>query len=232
MCGRFLLQGTCEIIAEACGVAEEEVAALPSVARYNISPSEDVLFIAHVEGRNRLMRGRWWLVPNWLKEMPRHAMFNARGEDAHDKPSFRDAFRTRRCLIPADGYYEWTRGASDRKQPYCMMFPDWQTFAFAGLWDFNPHLNVLSCTILTLPASPEIAHIHHRMPVILKSSAYQAWLDPATSVAEAQVLMGDNLGSDLQNYPVHPDVGRRNRDDAMLLQPIDLDETGGFLDLF
>ncbi|MEO0637882.1 MAG: SOS response-associated peptidase [Pseudomonadota bacterium] len=202
MCGRYTMHLTwAEIVALYSGLAKTE-AGRNVPARYNIAPTQDVFFVAHGEGGQTLKEGRWWLVPHWAKEKPKWAMFNARSEDAAKKPAFRDAFKSKRCLIPADGYYEWTKAEDGGKDPHFIHSPDGQPFSFAGLWAYNSTLDVVSCTILTAAAAPEIEHLHDRMPIILPQDSYDAWIDSATDVEDAARLLKDNRGHELVSYRV------------------------------
>lgn len=116
-------------------------------------------------------------VPWWAKELPKAAMFSARIETIDSTSAFRDAFRNHRCLIPADGYFEWTTNPIDGKNdPWLLHLPEHRGFSFAGLWAHNDNLGITSCTIITAPAVEQVEHIHGRMPVILEESAYDPWL--------------------------------------------------------
>lgn len=109
--------------------------------RFNIAPTEDVDFVALHEGGNlELLRGRWWLVPFWARELPRSTLFNARIETADSAPAFRDAWKSRRCLIPADGYFEWTVSDDGKKDPWLLQLLNGEGFSFAGLWAHNDYL--------------------------------------------------------------------------------------------
>jgi putative SOS response-associated peptidase YedK len=167
---------------------------------YNIAPTEDVLFVTAGEnGNHKLREGRWWLVPWWAKEMPKAPMFNARSEEAASKPAFKDAFAEKRCLIPADGFYEWTKSPADGgRDPWHIHLPDNAPFSFAGLWAYNKQLDVTSCTILTAPAVDPVNQIHDRMPVILDPAAYDLWLDAATPLEKAKDQLGRNLNPELR----------------------------------
>ncbi len=180
MCGRFVgfrrleeLRRYFPIDAAACEAAEN----------YNVAPSQQVLAIARLDGRNVLGQYHWGLVPFWAKEKTIGAkLINARVETVADKPSFREAFKRRRCLIPADGFYEW-QGSKGNKQPLFITLPDKAPFAFAGLWEVwrdreKPDEPYHSCTIITREAAGVMKTIHHRMPVILAPGAYGPWLDP------------------------------------------------------
>ena len=164
--------------------------------RFNVAPTDDVVAVrADREGRPRGDSLRWGLVPFWADD-PRvgSRMINARAESVSEKPAFRDAFASRRCLILADGFYEWQR-RDGSKRPWWITRADGQPFAFAGLWatwrpkgteDVEP---LRSCTIITTTASDAVAPLHDRMPVILPSEAEAAWLDPATSRARLLELL-------------------------------------------
>ncbi len=192
---------------------------LPS--RSNIAPTQDVPFVAIVNGERALKVGRWWLVPHWAKEMPKYAMFNARSEEADKKPAFRDAIRHKRCLIPATGYYEWTKGEDGGKDPHLIGLPDAKPFSFAGLWAQNDTLDVTSCTILTTAAADEIAHLHHRMPIILERETYAQWLDPELPVSKAKTLLQRNLGRELLSERVGREIN------SSKYNPDSQKETGG-----
>ena len=194
MCGRFTAHLPWpEIVAlyKLVGTTERGRNVPP---RCNIAPTQDVFFV-HLNdaGEQVLDEGRWWLVPHWAKEEPKATLFNARSEEAAEKPSFGDAFKTRRCLIPADGWYEWTKADDGGKDPFYITLPDGGPFSFAGLWAHNKHLGVTSCTILTAAAVEPVSQVHHRMPVVLEPAVYDEWLDPATSVADAKGLLGRHL---------------------------------------
>ncbi|MEM9633749.1 MAG: SOS response-associated peptidase [Pseudomonadota bacterium] len=194
-----------------------------TAARYNIAPTQEVLFI-HLDkdGVQTVSDGRWWLVPHWAKELQsKYPMFNARSEDAEKKPSFRDAYKSRRCLIPADGWYEWTKGNDGGRDPWFIHLTDMAPFSFAGLWAHNPALDVTSCTILTAAAIAPISQVHNRMPIVLQQSEYDAWLDPDTSVADAKALLSYNLGSEFSFYRVGRAVNSSKTDnDPSLIEPL------------
>jgi putative SOS response-associated peptidase YedK len=177
--------------------------------RYNIAPTQEVAFV-HLDkaGNIELNRGRWWLVPFFAKELPKAAMFNARIETVDTSGAFREGFKSWRCLIPADGYFEWTTNEEDgKKDPWLLQLPDGQPFSFAGIWAHNDKLGVTSCTIITAPAVPEIDHIHTRMPLILSPDAYSAWLHTDLQGTEAKALLMDaQMDSLLQFHRVSRDV--------------------------
>lgn len=179
MCGRFIQAESGRALAERLGLP------LPAdySPRYNVAPNQAVLALrAAADGGDREWAWlRWGLVPSWSPEpRSKYSTINARAETVADKPAYRQAFRQRRCLIPADGFYEW-RKIDSRKQPYCIGLVKGEPFAFAGLWERWEREGqvVESCTLVVTQANARIAEIHDRMPVILDPADYDAWLDPA-----------------------------------------------------
>jgi putative SOS response-associated peptidase YedK len=177
VCGRYSLTSPVEGIRALFGFDE-----LPNLGlRYNIAPTQDVPIVrGALDGRSEFATMRWGLVPSWAKEVGGSApLINARAETLSKKPSFRDAFRKRRCLIPADGFYEW-KSQGGGKQAYRIAMPDDAPFAFAGIWESWQDAQgeaLESCAIITTEASEELAVIHHRMPVILPPERYGDWLE-------------------------------------------------------
>ena len=156
---------------------------IPLEARYNIAPSQEVAVIRQQEGRRTLSFLRWGLVPHWAKDVKiGYKMINARAETLASKPSFRAAFRTRRCIIPARGFYEWKK-AGKTKQPFYICRKEGAPMALAGLWERwenpeKPGEVVESCTIITTGANALLGQLHNRMPVILERGDFGLWLDP------------------------------------------------------
>jgi putative SOS response-associated peptidase YedK len=175
MCGRFTQRADSKRIAR-----EFEVAEVPAVeARYNIAPTQDVLAVHEsLDGREATFY-QWGLVPSWAKDASVGArLINARSETVQEKPSFREAFRKRRCIIPADGFYEWQR-TGGRKQPFFFRIRDERPFGFAGLWERwegEGGRVINSCAILTTEANEVLRPVHDRMPVILHPDDYELWL--------------------------------------------------------
>jgi len=186
MCGRFTLFEADTILSREFGVSVIP----PLVPRYNIAPSQPVAAVrATPAGSGREIAFlRWGLIPSWSKDPAVGSrLINARAETARDKPSFRNAFRRHRCLIPANGFYEWQRQERG-KQPYFVRMRDERLFAFAGLWDRweSPDKGAIeTCTILTTVSNAVLAPIHDRMPVILPPTEYARWLDPALRDADS-----------------------------------------------
>jgi putative SOS response-associated peptidase YedK len=178
MCGRFVVFSNLEHLQEyfSMGKALSEV-----TPNYNVAPAQEILTIFQQEGLNMLEKMHWGLVPHWAKDVSAgYKMINARSETIATKPSFRDAFKKRRCLIPANGFYEWS-GPRGNKQPVFITLPDEKPFAFAGLWetwhDKDQDAPYRSCTIITREAGPCLKGLHDRMPAILHPDIYDAWLD-------------------------------------------------------
>ncbi len=225
MCGRFLLKSPIDEL-QTLFEFEQRPNLRP---RYNIAPSQDVAIVRpRDDGSGReLTSVRWGLVPAWAED-PNvgYKMMNARGETVDRLPSFRDAYRKRRCLIPADGFYEWKASAeADKKapkQPYLIRRGDEKPFAFAGLferWQAKGSGRVIeSCTIVTTSANRKLAPIHHRMPVILDKKDFSTWLDPSS---DAGLLIGPCPEDLLETLMISDQVNKPAHDDPSLLEPID-----------
>jgi len=214
MCGRFRLGKGREALKKYFGAHND----LDWDPRYNIAPTQDIATVRQDprEPQRVVSLMRWGLVPAWAKDSKSAArMINARCETAADLPAFRDALRSRRCLIPADGFYEWQKLGKSR-QPYCFSRHDGGIFAFAGLWERwkTPEGSVLeTCSILTTAANDLVREVHDRMPVILPPDAYDLWLDPAFNQRDAVLDLLKPLPSDaLKKYPVSSGVNDVNND--------------------
>ncbi|MCB1919603.1 MAG: SOS response-associated peptidase [Candidatus Competibacteraceae bacterium] len=224
MCGRFIQSTSGEMLAE-----RFQLSTVPILTpRYNVAPSQSVLAIHQGEsGQREAVALRWGLVPAWSPE-PRtsYSTINARAETVADKPTYRHAFRRRRCLIPADGFYEW-RKVGSRKQPYCIAPADGQPLAFAGLWErWERDGQILeSCTILVTQANAVIAPIHDRMPVILDPQDEARWLDPAiTDPAVLKPLLASCPPERLRLWPVGTAVNATRQDGPALMAAVTLPE--------
>ncbi len=166
----------------------------------DVSPTQELLAIVQKDGLNWLDRFHWGLVPSWSKNTALgNRMINARAETVAQKPSFRDAFRHRRCLIPAAGFYEWVQ-QKNSKIPVYFKLPNGNPFAFAGLWEIwqaadSASANYQSCAIITIRSRGSVRKIHDRMPAVLKSEVYDIWLDPQNQDTDAlkQILETDIL---------------------------------------
>ncbi len=242
MCGRITLTAEPQIIA-----AEFGIATVPALSpRYNISPSQPVATIlARESGAQRILKMmRWGLIPSWAKDASiGNKLINARSETVSQKPAFRQAFRHRRCLIAADGFYEWARSGKQR-QPFYFQRAERQPFGLAGLWETwqSPTGDQIeSCTILTTSANALMAPIHQRMPVILAPEAYEEWLRaPAERAQDLAGTLAPCPEDWLDVYPVDPMVNRPDCDTPACIEavkvpadePLDGDDDGEQLDLF
>lgn len=218
MCGRFTLHHTAEEILRQFGVQELLFHVLP---RYNIAPSQPVAVIVHEEGRH-LDGYRWGLVPFWAKD-PKigHRLINARAETLAEKPSFRAALAHRRCLIPADGFYEWKREGEGRR-PYHIRMRDGSPFVFAGLyeeWEAPDGSPIRTCTIITVEPNRLLAGIHNRMPAILSADAQAVWMDRSTTDPDRLLaVLTPYPEGEMEAYPVSRRVNVPTVDDPACIQ--------------
>lgn len=223
MCGRFTQTRTWAELLDLYGIAESLT---PSnfPARYNVAPTQNIAVVRKQpkSGERELVTLRWGLVPSWAKEIGIGArMINARAETVHEKPAFRDAFRKRRCLVVADGFFEWQAQPRGPKQPYFITAADGHPFAFAGLWEewWSPESNLVeTCTIITTEATPDLRPVHHRMPVILTPERFDAWLEGASGSRDARALLVPYDG-ELSFRPVGRRVNNVGNDDSGCIGP-------------
>jgi putative SOS response-associated peptidase YedK len=219
MCGRYSLQARSSEIVEAFALAE----AIAYSSRYNIAPTQNVPVVRHdpAGGDRRMELVRWGLTPPWARG-PR-PIINARSETIAEKPSFRAAFRHRRCLVPATGFYEWQK-LGTAKQPFHIRTREGGVFAFAGIWDRCPDADgnpVDAFAILTCAPNETMKPIHNRMPVILDPGAYSVWLDSSLESAEPLVaLMVPAPDDRLAAYPVSNRVNSPAHDDPGCVEPL------------
>jgi putative SOS response-associated peptidase YedK len=232
MCGRFTLRAPASLVAEQFALFDVP----PLGPRYNIAPTQPVAVVrpagAGVEkvtgtssaaSRRQLAWLRWGLVPSWAQDPAiGNRLINARADTAATKPAFRAAMRRRRCLIVADGFYEWQRTGT-RKQPYFIRMRDDRPFGFAGLWEAwegADHSALETCAILTTDANDLMRPIHDRMPVIISPGDYDRWLDPAIEKPEQVAdLLRPYAADELIAYPVSPYVNSPARDDPRCIEP-------------
>ncbi len=218
MCGRYTLASPTERLAEEFGVDASSVELAPN---YNVAPTQGVAAVLEEGGQRRLEVLRWGLIPPWANDPGIGSrMINARSETAPGKPSFRRAFRERRCLIPADGFYEWQR-TNGAKQPYYIHMEDGRPFAFAGLWESwsKGEGEIRTCTILTTGANALVGEVHDRMPVILAHDAYDVWLDPASERDELTGLLAPYPEDEMEAYPVSRFVNSPSNNDPRCIEP-------------
>jgi len=227
MCGRYRLSRRKQIIEEYfdCNPWDDDWS-----PRYNIAPTQPVPVIRQHPKQpvHQISMMRWGLIPNWARD-PSIATgtINAKSETAATKPAFRDPLRLRRCLIPADGFYEWKRTGTS-KQPYCFEGKDGELFAFAGLWDGWKDSNgkwVKTCSILTTTPNAVTSPVHDRMPVILDPGSYDLWLDPGMqNVAAISELLKPYDARVMRCYAVSSRLNHVTNDDAECSRPVELVE--------
>jgi putative SOS response-associated peptidase YedK len=222
MCGRFALATEKNILDMLYDL--EIRTGFNLVPRYNIAPSQQVpvVRLSPVDGRRELALLKWGLVPFWADDPTIGSkMINARAETVADKPSFRDAFKKRRALVPASGFYEWKKTDSS-KQPYYITTKGNRPFSLAGLWEtWNKGSETLETfTILTTDPNPLVAELHNRMPVIIPQEGYKLWLAPAADPAALKSMLAPYPKGELQFYPVSPLVNNPSNDNPGLIEPL------------
>ena len=220
MCGRFNLRTPTGQLIEIFRLAN----APQLKPRFNIAPTQRVACVRAAETQRELSLLFWGLIPFWAKDVKiGNRMINARAETVATKPAFRVAFKQRRCLIPADGFYEWAKTAGSSKQPFHISMHDGQTFAFAGLWESwqdETDKPIESCTIITTSANPLMAEIHDRMPVILPEPAWDPWLDPEWEARDTlESLLLPYAFDQLVAVPVSLTVNNPRNDTATCIEP-------------
>jgi putative SOS response-associated peptidase YedK len=227
MCGRYRLSRRKQIVEEHFDSVSGEEEWSP---RYNIAPTQPIPVVRQnpKDPVRELSLFRWGLIPPWAKDSSAAAkMINARSETAATKPAFCDALKSRRCLIPADGFYEWMR-TGKAKQPYCFEVNDGELFAFAGFWDRwkDPRGNsVKTCSILTTTTNAVTSAVHDRMPVILDPDCYDLWLDPGMrDVSAASELLKPYDARLMRCYPISTRINHVANDDKECSKPVELDQ--------
>ena len=225
MCGRFVQYSPLQTIQQMLDVGTVSFEVIPN---YNVAPTQKIITVIKHNNENKLEKLHWGLVPFWAKDISIGSrMINARAETVSQKPSFRNAFRKRRCLIPADGFYEW-KGEKGNKQPYYVSIPSGEPFSFAGLWETwtdketGEESVYKSCTIITTAASESIREIHHRMPVILDPKFHEKWLNADIQDPKAlQVIINDGIIHNMSFYPVSKTVNSVKNNDPNCIKPVE-----------
>jgi putative SOS response-associated peptidase YedK len=220
MCGRYSLSTPGEDLAAVFGLSE----ALEVEARFTIAPSQPAPIVREGRRGRRASLCRWGLIPYWADDASvGNRMINARSETASEKPAYREAWRRRRCLVPADGFYEWKREGRHR-QPWYFSHPTGEPLAFAGLWDrwAGGEAPVESYTVLTTAANPEVAAVHDRMPVILPASAWARWLSTAEEGSESLLeLLRPLPAGSLAAWPVSPYVNNPANEGSRCIEAVE-----------
>lgn len=230
MCGRYAFYTPIEAVTRLFGVSEVHAAGV--APRYNIAPTQEVPIVRvsafHGEGEahqpvRELALARWGLVPFWAKDATiGHRMINARGETVASKPAFRAAFRKRRCLVPADGFFEWQKTVSG-KQPWYIHATGGEPLALAGLWELweppDDGAPLASCAIITTRANEFMRPLHDRMPVVLDAAGRDAWLDAGSSSDTLQSLLAPAPEAALEAWPVSRRVNSPFNEDPSLVKP-------------
>jgi putative SOS response-associated peptidase YedK len=225
MCGRFTLFSSPRELQRFFGTSPPSFEILPN---YNVAPTQGIPVIVIHEDERHIKKRHWGLVPFWAKDISIGSrMINARVETVTTKPAFRAALKQRRCLIPANGFYEW-KGKAGNKQPYFFHLPSGEPFAFAGLYEIWEDKEALpetdpykSCTIITTDASDSVKDVHNRMPLILKPEAYDEWLDPnKKEPAKIEELLKTAYVKELERYPVSKLVNQVGNNKKGCMEPL------------
>jgi len=220
MCGRFVGYRPIETLQEHFPIDRVEATIAPN---FNIAPTQRIAAIVQEGDENVLKSFQWGLVPLWAKDPAIGVrMINARAETVDSKPSFRNAFKKRRCIIPADGFYEWT-GPKGNKQPVFITLPNGEPFGFAGLWEVWDNKGMAdqplyTVTIITTEASQAIKDIHHRMPVILKPEAFHDWMNTGTPIGPLKEIITTRIYKELVFRSVSKAVNSTRNNSADLIE--------------
>jgi len=222
MCGRFGLTRPEALKLERFGISELP----PLVPRYNIPPSSDILVVRERKGVTEAEMIRWGLVPSWAKDPSiGHRMANVRSDTALEKSSFRNAMQKRRCLIPADVFFEWQDvPGQKRRKPYAVAMLEGEPFALGGLWEAWRTKEggewLITCAILTTEPNELLAPIHDRMPVIVRPNDYESWVSPSTKIEEVRQLVASFSAADMRAWEVGLLVNDPKTDDARVIAPV------------
>jgi putative SOS response-associated peptidase YedK len=211
MCGRFTLRRPAKVNIE--GLTNPEL--LDTIPRFNIAPSQDVLAVTEIGEQRKLAIFRWGLIPSWSKDSK--PWINARGETL--ERNFRESFERKRCLVPADGFYEWKKSGKFR-QPFFFQLKDESSFAFAGIWDQwrRGDSSIISCAIITTTPNSLLESIHDRMPVILRGEDQDSWLRSRARTDELKALLSPIPAADMKSFPVSMEVNSPQPDDPSLVE--------------
>lgn len=224
MCGRFTNRAKPEQIKSEFKVGNKNSVLFEP--RFNIVPAQMIDVVFATETERILTQLKWGLVPSWSKEAPTSkGLINARAETITEKPSFREAFKSRRCIIPASGFYEWQKEGTGAKQPFYFYLKEKEVFGFAGLWEEwldNQTGELLeTCTIITTEANDVLKPVHDRMPVILKSENYDEWLDATVKdTIRLQELLKPYVAKEMDSHAVSKRINYPDKNSPDLIEPL------------
>jgi putative SOS response-associated peptidase YedK len=223
MCGRFGLTRPDKLDLQRYGIDEIP----PQTPRFNIPPSSDILVVRERKGVTEAEMIRWGLVPSWAKDPSiGNRMANVRSDTALEKPTFRAAMQKRRCLIPADVFYEWQDvPGQKRRKPYAVALRDGEIFALGGIWEAWRAKEsgewVITCAILTTEPNELLATIHDRMPVMIRPEDYRAWIDPSVQMGDVSRLVAPFPAEEMRTWEIGLLVNDPKTDDARVIAPVD-----------
>lgn len=227
MCGRITLKVSPQELRDIFDV----VRGLDSISdwspRYNVAPTTTVLCVRQTSGERELFPAKWGLIPSWAKDAKlASSCINAQSETLETKPTFRSAFKSRRCAVIVSGFYEWQTFSAKNKQPHYITLRSGDPMAMAGLWETwtSPQgEKIQSCSICTTSANSLMARMHHRMPVILPDAMIDPWLDPSITEPERlKPILAQFPADQMQDWTVSKDVGNVRNQDAYLIDPVDV----------
>ena len=228
MCGRYASARSVDDITGAFGISPVDVDDDLPAADWNIAPTKTVPVVLVRDSVLSLTALRWGLVPSWTQSTSTPStLFNARIETVTEKPAFREAVRRRRCLLPADGWYEWARRPDGRRLPHFLTTPGDGLVALAGLWESwrdAEGRELRTTTILTGAAPPDLAHVHDRAPVVVDPSTWRSWLDPSSTEQEVRALLRPTPPGLVTAWPVSDRVGDVRTNGPDLAAPVEVDE--------
>lgn len=227
MCGRYASARSVDDLASTFGIAADDIDAVPT-PDWNVAPTKPVAAVVCRAGRPALTTLRWGLVPSWAPTPDMGTtLFNARAETVTEKPAFRDAVRRRRCLLPADGWYEWARLDDGRRVPHFLTRGDGAVVALAGIWETwrdAEDRELTSAAILTGAAPGDLAHLHDRAPLVVAREDWEEWIDPATGGDRVRALLRGTPPGVVTAWPVGDAVGDVRANGRDLAAPVRLDE--------
>jgi putative SOS response-associated peptidase YedK len=224
MCGRFVSKAKKEEIEKEFKVEISDGS--HTAPRYNIAPTQMIAAIVEVESLRQISSFKWGLIPSWGRDDSiGNKLINARAETLTEKPSFREAFRSRRCIIPASGFFEWQKTSNGAKQPFYFYLKEKEVFGFAGLWEewLDKQTGELTetCTIITNGANEVLKPVHDRMPVILRSDCYEQWLDQKeTNTDRLQKLLTPYSAEKMTSHAVSRAVNLTTNNSTQLIAPV------------